>query len=248
MGIVGDIIGGIGKILFGKSSSSSSNSQSAISEVHNHTYHYEPDKVRAAEIEQETKLRLADKEIERIELMRDAQMELLKAKTMIQMMIDKARVEGMARMADQLVILQEKMLDVAKKRIEIIEAGSMPIIREIEKFYNEIGDRIQASSDDYNMKKLPQLLEMLGHYEKGSAQYEIYMSQINDDRARQNKFVIEQMEKISERQNLVLQSFLSSKDKIIEQTGQITQSIAEGYLKKQIDGLLPQGNMENLKQ
>ena len=93
MGIIGDIIGGLGDILFGKSSSPSSNSQSTVSEVHNYTYHYEPDKVRAAEIEQETKLRLADKEIERVELMRDAQMELLKAQTMSQMMINKARVE-----------------------------------------------------------------------------------------------------------------------------------------------------------
>ena len=165
---------------------------------------------------------------------------------MSQMMIEKARVES--KMADQLVILQEKMLDVAKKRIEIIKAGSLPIIREIESFYNEVGDKIQSTSDKYNMEKLPALLEMLGHYEKGSAPYEIYISQINDDRMRQNQFIVEQMKQVSERQNLVLQSFLTSKDKIIEQTGQITQSIAEGYLKKQIDVLLPQGKSDLLKQ
>ena len=182
---------------------------------------------------------MADKEAERIELMRDAQLELLKAQAMSQMAIDEARVKGMAVMADQLVILQEKMLDVAKKRIAIIEEGSMPILREIEAFYAEIGDRIAATSDEYNMKKLPQLLDMLSKYEQGSPQHEIYMAQINDDRARQNQFVMEQMEQVRERQNVVLNSFLATKEKIIEQTGQITQSVAEGYLKEQIAGVLP---------
>ena len=40
------------------------------------------------------------------------------------------------------------------------------------------------------------------------------------------------MLRVSERQNIVLQSFLSTKEKILEQTGQITQQIAEGYLKR----------------
>ena len=77
--------------------------------------------------------------------MRDAQRELLKAQTMSQMMIEKARVES--KMADQLVILQEKMLDVAKKRIEIIKAGSLPIIREIESF-TLIGDETVARNSE----------------------------------------------------------------------------------------------------
>ena len=236
-GKIGDILGS----LFGGSSSSDSRSTTS------YNYNYEPDKVRIAEIESETKLRLADKEKERIELMREAQIELIKAQTMSQMMIEKARVDGMSKIADQLVILQEKMLDVAKKRIAIIEEGSMPIIREIENFYNEVGDRIQDNNDNYNIKKLPQLLEMLSRYEKDSPQYEIYLAQINDDRIRQNQFIVDQMEQVRERQNLVLQSFLSTKEKIIEQTGKITQNIAEGYLKKQIDTLLPQGKSELLK-
>ena len=89
---------------------------------------------------------------------------------------------------------------------------------------------------------------MLDKYEQGTPQHEIYMAQINDDRIRQNRFVIEQMEQVRERQNVVLNSFLATKEKIIEQTGQITQSVAEGYLKKQIEGVLPQSNEMNLIQ
>ena len=244
MGLWGSI-----KSFFGFGSSSSRSSSS-------YNYNYEPDKVKVAEIERDMKLKLADKEKERIELMRDAQLDFIKAQTMSQMAIDEARVKGMAVMADQLVILQEKMLDVAKKRIAIIEEGSMPIIRDIENFYSEVEEHISQNVEDYNTKKLPQLLDMLGKYEQGTPPYEIYMAQINDDRARQNQFVIQQMDQVRERQNLVLNSFLATKEKIIEQTGQITQSVAEGYLKKQIEGyslppkklnsLLPESSEEKL--
>ena len=217
--------------------SSSSKSRSTSS----HSYNYEPDKVKIAEIERDTKLKLADKEAERIELMRDAQLELIKAQTMSQMAIDKARGEGMAAMANQLVVLQEKMLDVAKKRIAIIEEGSLPIIREIENFYDEVGNKISANNDEYNTKKLPQLLGILRQYETDSPEHEIFSAQIRADMERQGKFIEQQMARVSERQNLVLQSFLSTKEKIIEQTGQITQNIAEGYLKRQVENLLPQG-------
>ena len=229
MGLWGSI-----KSFFGFGSSSRSSSS--------YNYNYEPDKVKIAEIERDMKLKLADKEKERIELMRDAQLDFMKAQTMSQMAIDEARVKGMAVMADQLVILQEKMLDVAKKRIAIIEEGSMPIIRDIENFYSEVEERISQNVEEYNTKKLPQLLDMLEKYKEGTPPYEIYMAQINDDRARQNRFVVQQMDQIRERQNLVLNSFLATKEKIIEQTGQITQSIAEGYLKKQLDTLQPMKN------
>lgn len=219
MGLWGSI-----KNFFGFGSSSGNRSTSS------HNYNYEPDKVRIAEIERDTKLKLADKEAERIELMREAQLELIQAQTISQAAIEKARADGLTAMVKQLVALQEKMLDVAQKRIAIIEEGSLPIVREIENFYNEVAEKISAANDEYNTKKLPQLLKILSQYEKGSPEHEIFFAQINDDRSRQGKFIERQMELVSERQNLVLKSFLSSKEKIIEQTGRLAQNIAAGYL------------------
>ena len=69
------------------------------------------------------------------------------------------------------------------------------------------------------------------------------MAQINDDLARQNNFVMQQLEQIQQRQNTVLNSFLNTKEKIIEQTGQLTQNIVEGYLSKS-QANLPPGNKE----
>ncbi|MBR0060648.1 MAG: NC domain protein, partial [Selenomonadaceae bacterium] len=103
MGLWGSI-----KSFFGFGSSSSRSSSS-------YNYNYEPDKVKIAEIERDTKLKLADKEAERIELMRDAQIELYKAQAISQAAIEKARVDGMVAMSNQMMLLQEKMLEVAKK-------------------------------------------------------------------------------------------------------------------------------------
>lgn len=239
---VEDVLGGNNMSIFGNiwdsvksifSSSSSGGSRSTSN------YNYEPDKVRVAEIERNLKLEMADKERERIELMRDAQLELLKAQGMTQMAIDEARTKNMKAFAEQLAALQEKMLEVAKNRIVIIEEGSLPMIREIEAFYEEVGNRIQAKGDEYTTKKLPQLLHLLQQYEKDSPEYEIFASQIKDDRERQNQFIMTQLQKIQERQELVTKNFLETKDKIIEQTGRITQTIAEEYLKKKAASLLP---------
>lgn len=239
---VEEVLGGNNMSIFGSiwdsvksifSSSSSGGSRSTSN------YNYEPDKVRVAEIERNLKLEMADKERERIELMRDAQLELLKAQGMTQMAIDEARTKNMKAFAEQLAALQEKMLEVAKNRIVIIEEGSLPMIREIEAFYEEVGNRIQAKGDEYTTKKLPQLLHLLQQYEKDSPEYEIFASQIKDDRERQNQFIMTQLQKIQERQELVTKNFLETKDKIIEQTGRITQTIAEEYLKKKAASLLP---------
>ena len=200
-------------------------------------------RVKVAKIQQETQLQLADKEFERAELMRDAQqetqLEIIREQTMSQVAIEKARAEGMKDLATHLVSLQEKMLQIAEQRLKIIEKASLPIIREIETFYNEIGEKIQADSDAYNTEKLPKLLQILNQYEKDLPAHQLYFAQIQNDMARQSVFIEQQLQQVSERQNLVLQSFLASKEKILDQTAQITETLAQKLLAEKIQTLPP---------
>ena len=253
MGLIGDAINWVKEKIFGKSQPEpaktndvTNGSGGGYSSAPSHIYNYEPDKLRIAEIERQTKLELADKETERIELMRDAKIELLKAQAVTQAAIEKARAEGMREMTQQLIDLQKEMLEVAEKRIVIIEKCALPIIRDIENFYNQIGEKIQQNGDDYNTKKLPQLLETLNKYEKGSTAFEIYAAQINEDRMRQSRFIEEQLRQVNIRQNTVLQSFLISKEKIVEQTGQITQTIADKLLTQKFE-VLPSAENDSSK-
>jgi hypothetical protein len=70
------------------SRSSSSNTSSS--------HHYEPDKVEIAKIEQQTQLQLAGRENERIELMKNAKLEILREEAKFQQALYEARVQGLA--------------------------------------------------------------------------------------------------------------------------------------------------------
>lgn len=233
------LLGKIGRFLFGSSSSGDRSSS-------NYNYNYEPDKVKVAQIEADLKLKLADKEQERIVLMRDAQKELLEMQTMGQIAIEQARTEGMKQRAEQLAALQDKLLDIAQKRIEIIEKGSLPLIGQIEAFYDELGNKIEANNDKYLMEKLPKLLGMLQQYDEGTTEHQIFREQINADRARQNDYVAEQLNQVAARQQIVLQGFIKGKEEIIAQTGQITQKVAEAYLAEPTAGKLPKADLAAL--
>lgn len=212
-------VGGFLKGLFGGGSSGGGGSRSTTT--------YEPDKVKVAQIEADTKIRLANMETERIEIMKQARMDILEYETQCQVALEQAKAQGLNAMAQMIITMQDKLNEVAEKRLQIIEKGSIQIIKEIETFYDEIGDKIQADNDKYNREKLPALLDILNQYEPGTAAFEIYSQQIQDDRKMQQQHYMKQIEAVSERQSMVISGFISSKEKIIEQTGQITQGMLD---------------------
>ena len=244
MGLIDKIGGFFGKIadrIFGDSK------EVEVAKIQQETQLRLADKeFERAEMEQSMQFQIANREIDRAEIMRDAQLEIIRAQTMSQVAVEKARAEGMKDLATHLVSLQEKMLQIAEQRLKIIEKASLPIIREIETFYNEIGEKIQADSDAYNTEKLPKLLQILNQYEKDSPAHQLYFAQIQNDMARQGVFIEQQLQQVSERQNLVLQSFLASKEKILDQTAQITETLAQKLLTEKIQTLPPSQEVKAL--
>lgn len=216
LGFLGKIGSAI-KNFFGGGSSGGSRSVST----------YEPDKVKIAEIESDTKIRLAHMESDRIELMKQARMDLLQFETESRIALEQAKAQGLAVMAQTIIALQEKLNEVAEKRLLIIEKGSLQIIKDIETFYDELGTKIQEDDDRYNTEKLPELLSILEKYEEGSPSHKIYMKRIEEDMALQAKHYTMQIEAVSRRQSQIIDGFLQSKERIIEQTGQITTGMLE---------------------
>jgi hypothetical protein len=220
MGLFGAISGFV-KGLFGGGSSSGGGGGYSSNTV------YEPDKVKVAEIESRTKIRLANMEQERIELMKQAQLDILQYETQCHIALEEAKARGMSVIAQNIVLMQEKLNEVAERRLQIIEKGSLQIVKEIEAFYDEVGDKIQVENDEYNTKKLPALLEILGKYEQGSPEHQIYMQRIQDDCQRQQQYYLKQIDNVYSRQAQVIAGFISSKEKIVEQTGQVTHEMLE---------------------
>ena len=231
-------VGGWIKGLFGGSSSGGSRSTSSTV--------YEPDKVRIAEIEQNTKIRLATMERERQELMYKAQLEFLQAHYDCEEALVQAKVKGFAATAEVIVRMQSKLTEIAETRMAIIEKGSLPIIKDIEKFYNELGDKVQADKDKYNLEQLPKLLALLGEYKVYSTEHKLYQKLIEEDMRLQSEYYMKQLDNIAIRQQQVIDGFIKSKNSIIEQTGLLTKELLAIVQKQTLE--LSQGGETSLKE
>lgn len=232
-------VSGFFKGLFG-GSSSSGGSRSTSSTV------YEPDKVRIAEIEQNTKIRLATMERERQELMHKAQMEFLQAHYDCEEALVQAKVKGFAATAEMIVRMQSKLTEIAETRMAIIEKGSMPIIKDIEKFYEELGDKVQADKDKYNLEQLPKLLALLGEYKVDSTEHKLYQKLIEEDMRLQSEYYMKQLDNIAIRQQQVIDGFIKSKNSIIEQTGMLTKELLASVQNQVLE--LGQGGETSVKE
>lgn len=237
MGFFGKI-GGFFKGLFGGSSGGGSRSTSSTV--------YEPDKVRIAEIEQNTKIRLATMERERQELMHKAQLEFLQAHYDCEEALVQAKVKGFAATAEVIVRMQSKLTEIAETRMAIIEKGSLPIIKDIEKFYDELGDKVQADKDKYNLEQLPKLLALLGEYKVDSTEHKLYQKLIEEDMRLQSEYYMKQLDNIAIRQQQVIDGFIKSKNSIIEQTGLLTKELLASVQKQTLE--LSQGGETSLKE
>ena len=221
MGLMGKI-GGFFKGLFGgKSSNSGSRS------VSNTNYNYEPDKVKVAEIEAQAKIRLANMENERIRLYTDAQIEVMEQEYRFKVALEEAKTLGFNNVATTIVAMQEKLNDIAQKRIEIIEKGSLKIVGEIENFYLELKGKIEEENYIYSEEKLPKLIEILEKYDENSPSYKLYFKRIEDDMNSQLKSYETQIAGIANRQAKIIESFICSKEKMIDQTSEITNNLIE---------------------
>lgn len=241
-GIMG-IFGSIGRVIKGLFGSSSSGGGSRS------TTTYEPDKVKIAQIEAENKIRLSELETERVELIKQAQKEIIQENVKAQIAIEEAKIRGFDVMAQKLLILQEKLNDIAEKRLLIMEKASWPIIKEMEEFYGQLNKKIEDDYDQYKSQKLPMLLETLSKFPENSPAYELYFDQIKIDKENQAKHYFQQLDNVVKRQDMVLNSFLKGKEQIIAQTATLTQSMLENLNQQaQLTGTDISAQLPNLTQ
>ena len=223
-GMIGSAVRTVVSVFTGGSSSSSGGGGGSYSS--SRTIH-EPDKVKIAEIERDTKVRLAKMEADRQERYIQAQQELLQTQRENQEAIEMLRLQGQAAMVQRLLKLQDELNEIAQNRLLIIEKGSMQLIKEMEDFYDGLGAKIKADNDEYSAEKLPKLLELLSQYEEGSAAHELYKKRIESDMELQAQHFDRQIMEVASRQNQIIAGFIHSKDRVLEQTAQITQGVLE---------------------
>lgn len=115
MGLIGKIGGFIGGLFGGKSSGGGSRSTSST------TTTYEPDKVKIAEIERDLKINLAHMEQDKINLMRDAKLEVLEKEYYFKLAHEEAKARGLSCVAQTIVAMQGKLDEITAKRLMIVK-------------------------------------------------------------------------------------------------------------------------------
>lgn len=222
-------IGSAIKGIFGGGKSSGGGSRSTS------TTTYEPDKVKVAEIEKETKLRLAGLENEKIELAKNAQLELMEKQLYCQEALIEAQARGLAHTATVLVTLGEQFNEITKQRLEIIEAGSMQFIQQYEDFYGELQTKIREESEQFVMVKMPDLGAQLELFEPGSASARIFEKSIDQLLSVQMQSFADQLAQVNERHKEVQQSVLQSKQQMLSHTGSLTEGLLEHIQQQQLE-------------
>jgi hypothetical protein len=159
--------------------------------------------------------------------MKQARLDILEYETQSQIALEEARARGLTVMAQTILTLQDKLNEVAEKRLLIIEKGSLQVIKDIETFYDELSTKIQEDDDKYNTEKLPEMLAILDQYEEGTTAHKLYTKRVEEDMKLQAQHYVKQIDAITARQTQVIDGFLSSKEKILEQTGNLTAGMLE---------------------
>jgi len=228
-GLVSSGLSAVSSFISGDSGSSDSSHRSSSSSS---STSYDPDKVKIAEIDKETQLQLAGKEQERIEMMRDAKIEILREQAKFEEAITQTKLNGLQQMSEIIVNMQDRFNDVAEKRLKIIEQGSMDIIRDIESFYHELQKSIEQRDIEFTENKLPNLLEQLEKYPEESASHKLYFKKIDSLIANQTSYSERALIDLSDRQDKIITSSLATKERITAHTDQLTSQIVEKIVDK----------------
>jgi len=209
---VGSVFGGGGSSV-SHNSSSTSNTQTV----------YEPDRVKVAELESSR----MDKAIE-------AQKEIMQMNNDMQLCIMEAHQKGFVQSTQILKDMMRSLNEIAQERLMLIENGHFEIVEKIEKLYLGLEQEIREDNNDFNMDKLPQMLEVLSQFEAESAPAKLYEKSIDKQIELNGTFFTQKLAALHGRQKIMVASAIKSKEQVLEQSSQIVLDRMH-FLDKQLE-------------
>ena len=206
---------------------------SSSSETHSHSYSsvetsttqtiYEPDKVKVAELENSR----MDRAIE-------AQKEIIQMNSKMQLLIMEAHQKGFEHSTKVLKDMMQSLNQIAQERLMLIENGHFEVVERIEKLYLGLEKEIRTDNDGFNIEQLPKMLEMLSKFEEGSSSARLYEKSIDKQIELNSDFFMKKLNALHERQKLMVESSIKSKEQVLEQSAQIVLDRMK-FLDKQLE-------------
>ena len=194
--------------------------------------HYDPDKVKVAELENE-----------RIGLMKEAQLEITEFNTKMEAAMLEARCRGFHMMQQAMMGMLKEVNVLAEERQVLLEKGSLQQIQQVETMYADLKSDVQ--NDDFLQNKVPQLLNLASQFPEGTDMRQTFMKGIDQEMATYFSFKTNQLNKLNERCQVVVASVVASKERMqahidtvvtkrIEQLEHVMQSNAKLEFKSQV--------------
>jgi len=210
------------KTVFGDHSSTETTTNTNSSILNTQTI-YEPDKVKVAELENDK----MDKAIE-------AQKEIIQMNNEMQLYIMEAHQRGFEHSTQVLKDMMRSLNLIAQERLLLIENGHFEVVEKIEHLYLGLESEIRDDNDAFNMDKLPKMLEMLSKFEDGSPSAALYEKSIDKQIELNGTFFTHKLASLHERQKLMVESAIKSKEQVLEQSAQIVLD-RMNFLDKQLE-------------
>lgn len=191
--------------LFSSSSDSSGSrdrggSYSSSSETYHtsKTTHYDPDKVRVAELENE-----------RVGLVKDAQLELMEFNAKMEAAMLEAHCRGFHAMQQAMMGMLKEVNVLAEERLMLLESSSQQHIQQVEQMYAVLKKDIQ--NDDFLVKKTSELLNLANQFPEGSDTRQMFMKGVDREIATHFDFKTNQLALLNQRCRVVVESVVESK-------------------------------------
>lgn len=189
---------------FGGGSSDSGGGRDRGGYSSSETYHsskitnYDPDKVKVAELENE-----------RIGLVKEAQLELMEFNAKMEAAMIQARCLGFQAMQQAMMGMLKEVNSLAEERLVLLEKGNLQHIQQVEAMYAEL--KMDVQQDDFLQNKVPQLLNLASQFPEGSDMRQTFMKGIDQEMATHFNFKTNQLNKLNERCQTVVDSVIASK-------------------------------------
>lgn len=159
---------------------------------------YDPDKVEVAKLENE-----------RVELVKNAQLELIEVNARLEAVMIEARCKGFQAMQGSMMQMLKEVNLLAEERLVLLENGSQEQVQKVEAMYADLSKDME--NDDFMFSKVPQMLEIANKFPEESDSRKLYMSGIDREMAKHFDFKTEQLKKLNERCHIVVASVVESK-------------------------------------
>lgn len=162
---------------------------------------YDPDKIEVAKLENE-----------RVDLVKNAQLELMEVNARLEAVMIESRCKGFQAMQGSMMQMLKEVNYLAEERLVLLENGSQEQIKKVESMYADLSK--DMDNDDFMFAKVPQMLELANKFPEGSDSRKLYMSGIDREMAKHFDFKTEQLKNLNARCQIVVASVVASKEKM----------------------------------